>query len=72
VGTLCVCGNCINKTNWDFNYLQRQQSTCDGGYQERVVDYGYHEYMLSAKNYEDNLKQQSTKVVISDGGFQRN
>jgi hypothetical protein len=35
------------------NYLQRRQSTCGGGYQGRVIDYGYHEYMVSAKNYEE-------------------
>jgi hypothetical protein len=42
-----------------------------------VIDYGYHEYVTSAKNYEGRrditiMKQQSTKVVISDGGFQQN
>jgi hypothetical protein len=62
---------------WDFNYLQRWQSTYDGGYQGRVIDYRNYEYVVSAKNYEERrditiMEQQSTKVVISDGGFQRN
>jgi hypothetical protein len=57
--------------------LQRWQSTYDGGYQGRVIDYRYYEYVVSAKNSEEKrditiIKQQSNKVVISDGGFQRN